>query len=169
MTLTYRDADAGDGAAVSALFNSAFIDTFGHLYSQANLDLFLANKAAENYEQQVTDQDYAFRLAEEGGKLIGYIKMGPNELPGDAPKGTWELHQLYLSPEAKGRGIAQELMDWGFAEARRRGFAYLQLSVFVDNHRARRVYDKLGFEEVGAFQFMVGDHADDERLMRLKL
>lgn len=169
MTHTYRDAHAGDGAAVSALFRSAFIDTFGHLYSQANLDLFMASKTAKAFEDQVNDPAYAIRLAEEEGRLIGYIKMGPNELPGDAPDGTWELHQLYLMPEAKGRGIAQHLIDWGFAEARHRGFKHLQLSVFVDNHRARRIYDKLGFEEVGQFQFMVGDHADDERLMRIAL
>ena len=169
MSHQYREAGPGDGAAVSALFQAAFIDTFAHLYSKRNLDLFLSSKTADAFEQQVTSPEYAFRLAEEDGRLIGYIKMGPNELPGDTPEGTWELHQLYLTPDAKGRGIAQDLMDWGFAEARRRGFKHLQLSVFVDNQRARRLYDKIGFEEVGQFQFMVGDHADDERLMRIAL
>nr|WP_294850589.1 GNAT family N-acetyltransferase [uncultured Sphingomonas sp.] len=169
MTHQYRTAISGDGVSVSTLFQSAFIDTFGYLYEQRNVDLFLANKGPDAFEAQIADPDFAFRLAEEDGRLIGYIKMGPNELPGDAPAGTWELHQLYLTPDAKGRGIAQELMDWGFEEARRRGFQYLQLSVYVDNLRAKRLYEKIGFEEVGQFHFMVGDHADDERLMRIKL
>lgn len=169
MTHQYRMAGAGDGAAVRDLFHAAYMDTFGHMYSQRNLDLFFANKTAETFEAQVTDPRFAVRLVEEGGRLIGYIKMGPNELPGDAPDGTWELHQLYLTPDAKGRGIAQELMEWGFEEARRRGFKHLQLSVFSDNPRARRVYEKRGFVEVGQFHFMVGDHADDERLMRIRL
>ena len=169
MTLVYRDGRPGDGSEISKLFCRAFAATFGHLYSSENLAAFLCDKAPEIFEAQLADPAFAFRLAEDEGRLIGYIKLGPNELPGDAPDATWELHQLYLDEEAKGRGIAQALMDWGEAEARERGFTHLQLSVFVDNHRARRLYEKRGFAEVGRYSFMVGDHEDDDRIMRMAL
>ena len=45
----------------------------------------------------------------------------------------------------------------------------MTLSVYVDNHRARRFYEKRGFEEVGQYKFMVGNHEDDDRIMRVKL
>ena len=80
-----------------------------------------------------------------------------------------ELRQLYLLDEAKGTGIALALTDWAVAEARRRGAVELWLSVFSDNPRARRFYERYGFKEVGEFKFMVGNHADDEFLCRLKL
>ena len=35
--------------------------------------------------------------------------------------------------------------------------------------RARRFYERYGFEEVGKYVFMVGNHADDDRIMRLTL
>ena len=60
-------------------------------------------------------------------------------------------------------------MDWAIAEARQRGGRYVTLTVYIDNHRARRFYEKYGFEEVGKYVFMVGNHADDDRIMRLKL
>lgn len=169
MSVVYRDGRPGDGDAISKLFCRAFIATFGHMYAPEDLALFLDNKTPNDFEAQLADADYAFRLAEEEGRLIGYIKMGPNELPGEAPAGSWELHQLYLDEAAKGRGIADELIDWGFAEARERGFTHLQLSVFIENARARRVYEKRGFEEVGAYKFMVGNHEDDDRIMRVAL
>ena len=37
------------------------------------------------------------------------------------------------------------------------------------NHRARRFYERYGFEEIGVYTFMVGDHADEDHLMRLAL
>jgi len=169
MTLTYRDGRPGDGAAVSNLFCRVFAATFGHMYASDDLASFLRDKAPEAFEAQLSDPNYAFRLVEEGGAVIGYIKMGPNELPGDAPDRTWELHHLYLDDAAKGRGIAEALIDWGFAEARERGFTHLQLSVFIENERARRVYEKRGFVEVGAYKFMVGNHEDDDRIMRVAL
>ena len=169
MTTKYRDGRPGDGAELSELFCTAFAATFGHLYADEDIAAFLCDKQPESFEKQLADPAYAFRLAKHHGAVVGYVKCGPNELPLDEPKGAWELHQLYLAESAKGKGVAGELIDWALAEARRRGFTALVLSVWVDNHRARRFYEKHGFEEIGAWRFMVGNHADDDRIMRIKL
>lgn len=169
MSVTYRDGAPGDGAALSDLFCQSFAATFGHLYADDDIAAFLCKMDADAFEAELASDDFAFRLAEEGETLAGYAKLGPNDLPGDAPEATLELYQLYLGAEWHGKGIAHALMDWTIAEARRRGAAHLQLSVYVDNHRARRFYDKFGFEEVGKYLFMVGNHADDDRIMRLAL
>jgi ribosomal protein S18 acetylase RimI-like enzyme len=60
-------------------------------------------------------------------------------------------------------------MDWVLEEARRRGAEQLFLSVFTDNHRARRFYARYGFEPVGTYAFMVGTHADEDIIMRARL
>ena len=104
------------------------------------------------------------------GRLAGYCKLGPPSLPYD-PEGRRciELRQLYLLDSAKGTGIADVLTGWAIAEAKRRGAEDLWLSVFSANPRARRFYARHGFEEAGEFKFMVGNHADDEFLCRLRL
>jgi ribosomal protein S18 acetylase RimI-like enzyme len=57
-------------------------------------------------------------------------------------------------------------MDWGVEEAQRRGASQIFLTVFIDNHRARRFYDRYDFEAVGRYDFMVGNHADEDIIMR---
>jgi diamine N-acetyltransferase len=169
MTAVYRDGRPNDGAALSDLFCAAFAATFGHLYAQDDIAAFLCDKQPEQFEAQLADPAFAFRLAEQGNALAGFVKCGPNELPLDEPEGAWELHQLYVAEAAKGQGIADMLMGWALDEARRRGFRDLVLSVFVDNHRARRFYERWGFVEIGSWHFMVGNHPDDDRIMRVRL
>jgi len=60
-------------------------------------------------------------------------------------------------------------MDWTFDLARARGARELYLTVFTDNHRAKAFYARYGFEAIGPYAFMVGNQADEDIIMRLKL
>jgi ribosomal protein S18 acetylase RimI-like enzyme len=71
-----------------------------------------------------------------------------------------------LRKKAHGTGVAQRLMEWLLEEATRRGAQELVLSVYVDNHRARRFYERYGFEAVGKYDFMVGSQADEDLILR---
>ena len=53
--------------------------------------------------------------------------------------------------------------------ARAQGARELYLSVYVDNHRARRLYERYGFTFVAPYAFMVGAQADEDHIMRLAL
>ena len=97
------------------------------------------------------------------------MKLGPPSLPFTPPKDSIELRQFYILKPWQGAGLAPAMMDWVLAEARRRGAAEIYLSVFADNHRARRFYEKQGFEPVGRYDFMVGTHADEDIVMRRAL
>ena len=165
----YRAGTSVDAEAISAIFREGFTATFGHLYATADLAAFLATKRPDDFAPQLVDSDYAFRIAEVDGRAIGYIKLGPATLPGDKPPATLELHQLYVGKAWHGQGVAAALTDWLFDEARRRGARHLQLSVYVDNHRARRFYQRYGFVEVGKYEFMVGAHIDDDRILQVAL
>jgi GNAT superfamily N-acetyltransferase len=165
----FRDATPSDAAALSELGKRSFTDTFGHLYSPENLALFLLNHDEANWREQLVSDDYSVRVIEEDGALIGYAKVGPPSLP-FTPRGVpIELRQFYVLKPWQGAGLAPELMEWALGEARRRGADELYLSVFTDNHRARRFYARYGFTEVGPYSFMVGDHADEDIVMRLDL
>ena len=167
--ITTRDATPADAAALATLGASSFTETFGHLYAPADLALFLEKHSAASWSAELADPAFAVRVAEAEWAMIGYAKLGPPQLPFTPEDGAIELRQFYVLKPWHGAGTAAELMAWVIATARERGAADLFLSVFIDNHRARRFYARYGFEEVGSYAFMVGTHADEDIVMRLAL
>jgi GNAT superfamily N-acetyltransferase len=94
------------------------------------------------------------------------VKLGPLKLPVEPDGPAVLLDQLYILKEHHGTGIAHALMDWTLEQCARRSARELYLTVYVDNHRAKRFYERYGFEAVGRYDFMVGNHADEDIIMR---
>ncbi len=92
-----------------------------------------------------TDSLAAGYLAElwlQGDELLGYFVAMP---------GVDELHLLNITvaPEHQGRGHGCTLMAALQAHAQQAGAGTLWLEVRESNHRARALYRRLGFTEVG--------------------
>ena len=166
---TYRMAGPEDAAALATLGRRSFTETFGHLYKPEDLAAFLANHTEERWRVELSDPAFAVRIVEAEGEAIAYAKLGPPSLPFEPRGPSVELRQFYVLAPWHGSGIAAQLMEWVIAEAKAREAEDLYLSVFIDNHRARRFYDRYGFEYVGDYDFMVGSHADVDHVLRLPL
>jgi len=165
----YRDATAADSALMADIGPRTFVETFGHLYSKEDLDAFLACHSEESWGGELEDPAYTVRIAEIDGQAVGFAKVGPPSLPFDPRGPSAELRQLYVLPPWQGKGVAHDLMRWAIDHSKALGARDLYLSVFVDNHRARRFYERYGFTFVGTYAFMVGNHADEDHVMRLAL
>ena len=169
VSVTYRTATVRDAEALAALGTGTFVATFGHLYQPNDLEIFLENHSTDVWAKELGDPAFAVRVAEIDGKMVGYAKLGPPHLPFEPRGEAAELRQLYVVEEMKGQGVAHALMEWVIDGARDRRADHLYLSVFTDNHRARRFYERFGFEPGGTYAFMVGNHADEDIVMRLAL
>lgn len=77
-------------------------------------------------------------LADDAG-LVSLRRAGPRHFYVDV---------LYVRPEARGSGVAQELMRAAAEHARAQGADVLELDVLESNELARRFYDRLGFATV---------------------
>lgn len=167
--IAWRAAGPDDAAALAAIGRESFTETFGHLYSPENLAAFLVNHSEANWHGELSDPRFAVRLGEAGGTAAAYAKIGPPSLPFEPTGPSIELRQFYVLKPWQGTGAARELMAWVLDEARARQADEVYLSVFIDNPRARRFYERYGFEAVGRYDFMVGTHADEDIIMRLRL
>lgn len=164
-----RRAEPADLPAIDALFRQSFTDTFGHLYAPEDLDAFLNTFTPEGWQAEYDDPASAFLVAEAGGAIVGYIKIGALKLPAATDRPAMELRQIYFDRSWLGRGLARPMLDWAIDEARRRGAEEMYLSVFTENDRARALYRRYGFTEVGPYRFMVGNHADEDIILKLDL
>jgi diamine N-acetyltransferase len=169
VTVACRRAGPDDATAVDRIFRSSFIDTFAHLYRPEDLEAFLAKFTIEEWTAELRDDRFSVRLAEVDGQPIGFAKLGPPELPVEADRPWVELRQLYVLTEWRGAGAARGLMDWAIAEGKARGASEMYLTVYTENWRARRFYDRYGFVETGPYHFMVGQQADEDVIMRKAL
>ncbi|KQN25448.1 acetyltransferase [Sphingomonas sp. Leaf33] len=170
--IEYRDAVPGDGQELAAMARGCFTDTFATLYSPENLAMFLDRAfGPAGLPSQIGDPAFTIRLATDAGHIVGFAKIGPNALPFPQAEdaNAVELYQLYVAGTHHGDGVGPALLDWAIGAARGFGADTLALSVYVDNHRAKRFYERYGFVDVGRYDFPVGDQIDEDRLMVLAL
>lgn len=110
-------------------------------------------------------------VAELDGRVVGYGKIEhPTPLPASAH--VWHVTGLAVDPACEGRGVGRALMEALIDTARERGGRRITLRVFAPNERARRLYERLGFELEGVLrgEFMVGNgEYVDDLLMALEL
>ncbi|MBL8548457.1 MAG: GNAT family N-acetyltransferase [Hyphomonadaceae bacterium] len=171
MSVTYRDAVAGDAQALADFWRETFTATFGALYPVADLKRFIA----ESYVRaavagELADGENSHRLAVEGETIVGASKLGAFKLPHEADVAhPLELHRLYVVAAAKGTGVADALMAWTKTRARAQGAEALYLGVYQGNERAQRFYARHGFSIVGEYLFEVGETRDPEYIMRCAL
>jgi ribosomal protein S18 acetylase RimI-like enzyme len=97
-------------------------------------------------------------VAEVDGRTAGWGKI---EHPTPMPSSThvWYVTGLAVDPGCEGRGVGRALMEALIDQARARGGRRMTLRVFGPNERARRLYERLGFELEGVLrgEFRVGD------------
>ncbi len=102
-----------------------------------------------------------FVVAAEGDDILGYALISPTGA--DPDKGL--VIAVGVKKDAQGKGVGRALMEQVLAEAKALGMCEVELTVDPANHPARRLYDHLGFEQVGE----VHEHYFGEGEHRLRL
>ena len=87
-----------------------------------------------------------------GTRMQGFARLQPAPASEALPPDFGEVTHLYLDPVAYGTGVGRPLFRRVVASAREVPFAGLSLWVLEENPRARRFYEREGFEADGARQ-----------------
>lgn len=66
------------------------------------------------------------------------------------------MNDLFVLPEARGRGVGRALIEASAGIARERGAACLEWATAPDNHTAQRLYDSLGAERSEWIEYELG-------------
>ena len=168
--IVYRTPMLADGPALDAMARQIWLETFEHSASPENIAAYVAGAYGPDGKllRDLADPAVRFHVADDVGRIAGYCKLTAPFVE-EAGPGDVQLSQLYVAADYHGRGIAQTLMDWALTTARADGAPALLLTVWEENHRAKRFYDRYGFVHVGDYAFPTGDQIDRDLVMRLAL
>ena len=109
--------------------------TTTHWTEQQYLDLLGAKRESPTRLALVTQEDGSSALA---GFLVA--RHSPPQ---------WELENIVVAGEVRRTGIGKKLMDTLLVQARQTSSDAVLLEVRESNAAARRLYEKLGFQETG--------------------
>ncbi len=134
---TMRRARPEDAAAVRREL-TAYLDHIGDTLDAEGLDHDIAHWQDE-YDGRA---GVLLLVVDEAGEVVGTAAVRILE------SGVAELKRMWLRPVARGRGLAQELLDKCLDEGRRLGCRTMRLDSQVRMAAAVRLYRNNGFREI---------------------
>jgi len=136
MKVNIRQAVLADAETVAPLF-----DAYRQSYKQSE-DLPLALAFVH---ERLAMQDSLIMLAEDSMEVaVGFIQMYPS-FSSVAARRIWIMNDLFVTPSARGQGVAQALLNAARTHAIATGAKRMVLSTGHDNP-AQKVYESLGYQ-----------------------
>ena len=134
-----RQAGPADVGAVASLF-----DAYRQFYQQpsdpALARAFIAERLARS--------ESVLFLVERDGQAVGFVQLYPLFSSTAARPGRWWLlNDLFVSPSARGGGVARALMNRARRLGEDTGAAGLELVTARTNAPAQRLYESLGWRQ----------------------
>ncbi len=147
-----REIEVRDNLAVEAVIRSCLIE-----YGANHDGTAWADPNLSRFSEIYSDYKNKYWVAEdENGNIIGGVGIGElSDLPG-----ICELQKMYCLPEARGTGIAHELMETALAFAKPI-YKSVYLETLDNMYAAQRFYEKHGFRRTPKLAFEAGHFACD--------
>ena len=166
-----RKADVKDVDIICRLGVQTFEESFWQENTAEDMALFLAENFNENQVTgELENQESIFIVAQAQGIPVGYMKLNTGIAQTEVGHpNTLEVQRLYVLRAFKGRGIGKKLMEYALDIAKKMTMAYIWLGVWEHNKKAIGFYERFGFRQFDTHTFMVGEDAQMDWLMKLKL
>lgn len=137
-----RDARPEDASGIAAIYNDA-VRTTTAILMEGEVDA--ANRLAWLTARQ--GLGYPVLVACEGDRVLGYASFG-DWRPFDGFRATVE-NSVYVAAEARGRGLASDLLAALIPRARACGKHVIVAAITAENAASLRLHEKAGFVETG--------------------
>ncbi|UTR06785.1 GNAT family N-acetyltransferase [Alkalihalobacillus sp. LMS6] len=129
-------ATKDDLTGVSLLFNQ-----YRMFYNQLD-DM---NGAKSYIRERLQQGDSIIFVMKEGDTYLGFTQLYPT-FSSISMKKAWILNDLYVHEEARGKGVAESLLNRAKAFALETEAVSIALSTAPDNLPAQQLYEKIGYE-----------------------
>jgi diamine N-acetyltransferase len=168
MGITIRLASTNDAELIADISRQTFFETFAAQNTKEDMDKFMQEQfTKEQLMQQVGQEGNIFLLAFDNDEPVGYVRLIDEKesdyFPGMA---SIEIARIYAIQSAIGKGVGKLLMEKCISIAKEKNKAVIWLGVWEKNEKAIHFYTKFGFEKFGVHDFILGNDAQQDWLMK---
>lgn len=156
MTFTIRAAERADADAITDVQVASWRAGYAHVLPESVLyadDFDATRRAFWNGWRFSAGHRLAVAVAptedQSGDRIVGFSSYGPERERDRCFTGRAELYAFYFRPDTWGSGAADALIEHTEERFRSEGFETAVLWVLEDNPRARRFYERHGWEPSG--------------------
>jgi ribosomal protein S18 acetylase RimI-like enzyme len=99
-------------------------------------------------ETQLREPDVVILVAEQDARVVGYVYAGLEPLSWKELRGpAGFIHDIVVADEARGTGVARELIQAAVEWLRRQGAPRVLLWTAAQNERAQHLFNAAGFRQ----------------------
>jgi GNAT superfamily N-acetyltransferase len=135
-----------DAAAIAEVHVRSWQSAYAHVFGAERLAGIDVDQRRAQWEQWIP-MGGTFVAEDENGVIVAFVAVGPSR----QAEGEGELYAIYAVPEAWGSGAGPGLMRVA-VETLRANYPTSTLWVLDDNPRARRFYEREGWQRDGGTQ-----------------
>jgi len=148
--LSNIEADETGATLLAHLQTQTFREAYEGVHSRADLDAYCATNYTIASARELLESPLSIcRAGALGDQIAGYYVVRMEDAPVNIELTTAGLKQIYVLSTAFGSGLGGALFDDAVEQLRTRGREGMWLCVSDLNERAKRFYEKLGFERFG--------------------
>lgn len=137
-----REALPSDCKGIGKVYCDSWKAAYQHLLPRAYLDSLTTESCTPG---QISENDVVLADCE---RILGICHISKAR---DRDNEVWgEIVAIYLLPEIWGNGQGSALLQYSLAKLKEKGIRHICLWVLKDNVRARKFYEKCGFQTSGS-------------------
>lgn len=166
----FRRAVPADALTLSVLATQVFLDT----YATRGIGTDLAREATSVYaravfEARLADSNVEIIVATAADHLLGFVDIAVvSACPVTEVTGA-EVFRLYVQRPFLRQGMGRSLIQAAEQVARRHDQPALWLTAWAGNTNALGFYKALGYDDVGAAEYVIEGQAYENRVLRKRL
>jgi diamine N-acetyltransferase len=169
VSIITRFATAADAAPLRQLSEDSFRAAYTWFNTEEDMTYYVQTSfSLEKIQAELADPALKFLLAVDEEEIVGYVKLSFHTALETNAKNPAEIARLYTRVDLIGKGIGKLLVQEAARFAAANNFDGLCLSVWQQNPKGVKFYQREGFEIVGTTTFLLGKDVQDDFVMLKK-
>jgi diamine N-acetyltransferase len=167
MAINLKKCTLEDSRKLQEISYETFHETFKHQNSPENMNAYLERAFnLKQLEKELSNISSQFFFIYFNNEVAGYLKVNTDddqsEEMGDE---SLEIERIYIKNEFQKHGLGKYLLNKAIEIAMESNIKKIWLGVWEKNENAIAFYKKMGFVQIGAHSFYMGDEEQIDFIM----